>query len=61
VTADGTLEWGLPFFRGLAALVVLRRRVGEDGTMKVTREVQGWVPRGRGDLKKTERFRRVAS
>ena len=60
VTADGTLEWGLPFFRGLAALVVLRGKIQEDGTMVVTREVRGWVPRGPGaDLNRTERFRRV--
>lgn len=61
VTADGTLEWGLPFFRGLAALVVLRGKVLEDGTMTVTREVRGWVPRGPGpELNRTERFRRSA-
>lgn len=62
VTADGTLEWGLPFFRGIAALVVLRGRVLQDGTMTVSREVRGWVPRGPGpDLTRTERFRRVPS
>ncbi|MFN8177615.1 MAG: alpha/beta hydrolase-fold protein [bacterium] len=61
VTADGALEWGLPFFRGIAALLVLRGRVLEDGTMVVTREARGWVPRGPGpDLTRTERFRRVA-
>jgi hypothetical protein len=60
VTADGTLEWGLPFFRGLAALVVLRGKIEPDGTMVVTREVRGWVPRGPGpDLNRTERFRRI--
>ncbi len=62
VTADGTLEWGLPFFRGLAALVVLRGKIEPDGTMVVTREVRGWVPRGPGpDLNRTERFRRTAA
>jgi hypothetical protein len=61
VTSDGTLEWGLPFFRGLAALVVLRGKIQSDGTMLVTREVRGWVPRGPGpELNRTERFRRVA-
>jgi len=61
VTADGTLEWGLPFFRGLAALLVLRGKIESDGTMTVTREVRGWVPRGPGaDLGRIERFRRVA-
>jgi len=61
VTSDGTLEWGLPFFRGLAALVVLRGRVDADGTMVVTREVRGWVPRGPGpELNRTERMRRVS-
>ncbi len=60
VTADETLEWGLPFFRGLAALLVLRGKIQADGTMLVTRQVRGWVPRGPGpDLDKTERFRRV--
>src|ERR1700752_4416311 len=62
VTADGTLEWGLPFFRGLAALVVLRGKILPDGTMLVTREVRGWVPRSPGaDLTRTERFRRITS
>lgn len=60
VTADGTLEWGLPWFRGIAALLVLRGRLLPDGTMEVTRQVRGWVPRGPGpDLTRTERFRRV--
>jgi hypothetical protein len=61
VTADGTLEWGLPWYRGLAALLVLRGRVLQDGTMQVTRQARGWVPRGPGDdLTRTMRFRRVA-
>jgi hypothetical protein len=60
VTADGTLEWGLPWFRGLAALLVLRGRMNNDGTMTVSREVRGWVPQGPGpDLTRTERFRRM--
>lgn len=60
ITPDGTLEWGLPFFRGIAALVVLRGKVESDGTMTVTRQVRGWVPRSPGpDLNRTERFRRV--
>lgn len=60
ITADGMLEWGLPFFRGIAALVVLRAKVLADGTMTVSREVRNWVPRGpSGDLTRTERFRRV--
>jgi predicted alpha/beta superfamily hydrolase len=62
VTSDGTLEWGLPFFRGLAALVVLRGKIQPDGTLVVTREVRGWVPRGPGpDLDRTERFRKVGA
>ena len=63
VTADGTLEWGLPFFRGLAALVVLRGRLMEDGTMTVTRESRGWLPHDGGgpDMTRTDRFRRVGS
>ena len=61
VTSDGTLEWGLPFFRGLAALVVLRGKIEQDGTMTVTREVRGWVPRGPSpDFDRTERLRRVS-
>jgi hypothetical protein len=53
---------GLPFFRGLAALVVLRGRVLEDEAMTVTREVRGWVPRGPGpELKRTERLGRVGA
>jgi hypothetical protein len=61
LTPEGTLEWGLPFFRGLAALVVLKGRVGDDGTMTVTREPRGWVPRGPddGSMRRMERFRRV--
>ncbi len=61
VTSDGTLEWGLPFFRGLAALVVLRGKIEKDGTMTVTREVRGWIPRGpNADFTRTERLRRVS-
>jgi hypothetical protein len=61
VTNDGTFEWGLPFFRGLAALVVLRGKIAEDGTMLVTREVRGWVPRQRGpELSRTERMKRAS-
>ena len=61
VTSDGTLEWGLPFFRGLAALLVLRGKIEPDGTLTVTREVRGWVPRGPGpELSRTERLRRVS-
>jgi pimeloyl-ACP methyl ester carboxylesterase len=60
VTADGTLEWGLPWFRGLAALVVLKGRVQDDGTMVVTREPRGWLPRQGGpDMTRTQRFRRA--
>ena len=62
VTAAGTLEWGLPFFRGLAALVVLKGRIQPDGTLLVTREPRGWVPRGPGgDLRRTETFHRTDS
>lgn len=60
VTPSGELEWGQRVFRGIAALLVLRARVLEDGTMTVTREVRGWIPRGpAGDMLRTERFRRV--
>ncbi len=61
ITADGVLEWGLPWFRELPALLVLQGRLGTDGVLTVTRESRGWVPRGPGaDLHRTERFRRVA-
>jgi len=62
VTAEGQLEWGLAWFRGLAALLVLRAEVLPDGTMRVTREPRGWVPRGPGaaDMTRVELFRRVA-
>ena len=61
LTPDGVLEWGVPVFRGLAALLVLRGQVQPDGTMVVTREVRGWVPLGPGpDLVRREVFRRVS-
>jgi hypothetical protein len=60
VTSDGTLEWGLPWFRNLPALLVLKGRITTDGSMRVTREPRGWVPRGRGpDLTRELLFRRV--
>lgn len=60
VTPDGTLEWGLPWFRGIAALLVQKARIESDGTMRVQREPRGWVPRGPGGgMKDVERFRRV--
>jgi uncharacterized protein len=60
VTADGTLEWGLPWFRNIPALLVLRGRIMPDGTMRVTREPRGWVPEGRGpDLTRVAVFQRV--
>jgi hypothetical protein len=38
----------------------LRGKIADDGSMIVTREVRGWVPRGRGgDLTRMERMRRV--
>jgi hypothetical protein len=62
VTPGGEFEWGQRVFRGIAALLVLRGRVMDDGTMTVTRKVRGWVPRGpTGDMLRVERFRRVAS
>jgi hypothetical protein len=60
MTPGGQLEWGQRVFRGVAALLVLRGTIEPDGTMTVTREVRGWVPRGpTGDMLRTERFRRV--
>jgi hypothetical protein len=61
VTPDGVLEWGLPVFRGIAALEVLCGRLAPDGTMTVSRQVRGWIPIGPGpDTALVERFRRVA-
>ncbi|HMC57164.1 MAG TPA: alpha/beta hydrolase-fold protein [Gemmatimonadaceae bacterium] len=60
LTDAGTLEWGLPWFRGIAALLVLKGQLQPDGTLRVTREPRGWVPRGpTGDMMRTEIFRRV--
>lgn len=61
VTADGTLEWGLPWFRGLAALVVLKGKVDAQGRLVVTRESRGWVPRQGGpDVERVQVFRRTS-
>ncbi len=60
VTADGTLEVGAPYLRGIAGLVVFRCRIGPDGAMDVTREVRGFSPRGpAGSLTSPLRFRRM--
>ena len=59
VTPDGSLEWGLPWFRGIAALLVQKARIQGDGTMRVEREPRGWVPRGPGTgMQGVEVFRR---
>ena len=61
VTSDGVLEYGVPVFRGLAALLVLRGKIQPDGSMLVTREVRGWIPVGPGpDFDRREVFRRVS-
>jgi hypothetical protein len=60
VTPAGTLEWGLPWFRGIAALLVQKAQLLPDRTMRVTREPRGWAPRGPAGLMYiTEMFRRV--
>ncbi|HJQ13007.1 MAG TPA: alpha/beta hydrolase-fold protein [Gemmatimonadaceae bacterium] len=61
ITPNGVLEWGLPWFRGIAALLVLKGEIQSDGTMRVTREPRGWVPRGPGgdDMHRTEVLRRA--
>lgn len=61
VTNGGTLEWGLEWFRGIAALLVLKGELLPDGTMRVTREPRGWVPRGPGNMQQVEVFRRAKS
>jgi len=61
LTDRGVLEWGLPWFRGIAALLVLKGELQADGTLKVSREPRGWVPRGPGDdMHLTEVFRRAS-
>jgi hypothetical protein len=62
VTADGTLEVGAPYLRGIAGLVVFRCRIGADGMMDVTKQVRGFSPRGpTGDLAAPVRFSRLAA
>jgi hypothetical protein len=46
VTADGTLEVGAPYFRGLAALLVHRFQLKSDGTLEAMREPRGYAPQG---------------
>jgi hypothetical protein len=45
VTSDRVLEWGLPFFRGVPALIVQKATIVDANTMLVRDEVRGWVPR----------------
>ena len=60
VTPAGTLEWGLPMFRGLAALVVMQGRIEHD-TLVVSKQVRGWVPRRPiPELARVDRFHRIA-
>jgi hypothetical protein len=60
VTNNGVLEWGLPFFNGLAALVVLKATLADNETMVVEREPRGWVPRDPNfNAGLVVRFRRV--
>ena len=59
VTDDGVLEWGMPLFKGLAALVVLKGRLDGE-TLVVGREARGWAPKDpnfRTD--RVTRYRRV--
>jgi len=44
VTDDGVLEWGMPLFKGLAALVVLKGQIDGE-TLVVRREARGWAPK----------------
>ena len=60
ITDEGVLEWGLPVYRGLAALLVHMATIGEDGTMIVRREPRGWVPRQEEPgIRRPVRFRRI--
>jgi predicted alpha/beta superfamily hydrolase len=61
VTADGTLEWGLPWFRGIPALLVLMGTLQPDGTLHVAREPRGWVPRDpAAGMTRVDVFRRAS-
>lgn len=60
LTADGTLEWGRPVFRGLAALLVMQARIEPDGSMSARYEPRGWIPREPGtDFTAVDRLERV--
>lgn len=61
VTQDGQLEWGLPWFQGLAALLVLKAQIAGPDSMSVTREPRGWVPQGPTgpEMQGTVTFKRV--
>jgi len=60
LTSDGALEVGAPYFRGIAALLVHRFRIGPGGTLDATRESRGFAPPGDAtDLTTPRRFRRV--
>jgi hypothetical protein len=45
ITDRGALEWGLPFFQGLAALLVQVGTLEDEDTMVVRSEPRGWLPR----------------
>ncbi|MEP6620961.1 MAG: alpha/beta hydrolase-fold protein [bacterium] len=60
VTDGGSLEWGLMWFRGIAAVLAMHAELLPDGTVRVTREPRGWVPRGPGNMRQVEVFRRVS-
>ena len=60
LTDGGALEWGLPFFRGLAALLVQVGTLEDDETMVVVSEPRGWLPRDPNfPVGRVVRFKRV--
>ena len=44
LTPSGSLEWGFPVFRGLAAVLAAQGRIAPDGALIVDTEVRGWAP-----------------
>ena len=62
ITDAGVLEWGIPVYRGLAALLVQMATVSGDGTMVVRSEPRGWVPRQEEPgSRQPVRFSRIAN
>ena len=61
VTEQGVLEWGLPFFRGLAALLVVKATLVDANTVEIREEPRGWLPRDPQFSARHYRLTRVGS